>query len=71
METGDNLMYEENFDLTKIDPEVFESLPDEIQYELLTQYKEKLKNRKSATAVEFPEVLIKIISIHRVTLLLI
>jgi hypothetical protein len=54
----EDLRYEENFDLEKIDPEVFESLPDEIKFELLTQYKQKLKSKKSQTYEEFPQVTI-------------
>ena len=50
-------MFEENFDINKVDPEVFESLPDDLKIELLTQYKEKLKNKKSQTFNDFPQVI--------------
>jgi hypothetical protein len=53
----DDLRFEENFDLNKVDPEVFESLPDELKYELLTQYKKKLRAKKSQSFEEFPQVI--------------
>lgn len=44
--------------MQNIDQEVFESLPADIQIELLTTYKEALKSKKSEKFEEFPEVFI-------------
>ena len=49
-------IYAETFDLNSVDPEVFECLPDEIKYELLSQHKENLKNKKSTSFEQFPQV---------------
>ncbi len=49
--------------MQNIDQEVFDSLPPDIQIELLTSYKEALKAKKSENFEEFPEVFIKIIAI--------
>ncbi len=38
-----------------VDPEVFDSLPPDIQIEILTNYKESLKSKKSQNFEEFPE----------------
>ena len=42
--------------MENIDKDVFENLPPEIQIELLSNYKETLKAKKSQTFEEFPEV---------------
>jgi hypothetical protein len=49
-----------NFKINKIDQDVFDSLPQDIQIELLMNYKESLKRNKAKKPIsEFPEVCIK------------
>ena len=44
------------FQIEDLDQEVFEALPADIKIEILTNYKEKLKSRKSHSFEQFPEV---------------
>jgi hypothetical protein len=42
-------------DFEDIDKNVFESLPDDIKYEIMTEHRAKLKERKKQSFCEFPQ----------------
>lgn len=47
----------EYIDLEDMDPDVFESLPDDIKFDILLDQKQRLKEKKSLDYEEFPQVL--------------